>query len=195
MAVSLRTIQSAMNAGGFPVAQMNAFGDFNPTVLQNYLSGATGTVASSTALVDSFVSGNSSAGSILGNCLQIELGECESLAANNVWFIEGHVAVATGATPGVKVQLTTYDGLTLVTAASNVEFTLNVNGAVGGAGVVAVNSSFGAAVNAISIDFSGMIQIASGYGRIGLQFSQSVSNATTTSLGPFGYIRAEALLP
>lgn len=195
MSTSLRTIQSAMNASGWSVAEMNAFYDISPLTLQNYISATSNAVNTSTVLVDPFIAGASSAGPILGNCLMVELNESEGITANNTWYIEGHVAVTTTGAAGIKLQLTTYDGLTLVTAASNIEYTINVNAAVGGAGVVAANAAFGATVAAVSVDFSGIIQVLSGYGRIGLQFSQNASIATNTTLGPFGYIQAKAILP
>jgi hypothetical protein len=194
MATSMRTIQATMNGAGFSTNEMQALFDINPTILQNYLTGATANVNASTALVDTFVSGNSSAGTILGNCLQVEFGEGTALSASNVWFVEGHCAVTTNGTAGLKVQLTTYDGLTLVTGNSFVSWVMNVNGSAGGSGVTALNTPFGATVNAVSLDFTAVIQVASGYGRIGLQFSQNVSTAVNTSLGTYGYIRAESLL-
>ncbi len=194
MAVSLRTLQSALNGAGFTVPQMNAFFDINPIVLQNCLTGVTANVNNSATLVDAVVSGGGVNTDTLGNALQVEIGQAEALAANNYWFIEGHVQVSTAATQGVKVQITAYDGLQVITALSNISFVLNVNGAASSSGVVAVGSSFGAAVNAVSIDFTGMIAVASGYGRIGLQFAQSAATVANTSLGPYGYMRCEALL-
>lgn len=194
MAQSLRTIQAAMNAAGWSVAQMNAFFDINPTVLQNYLSGVTANVNTSTALVDAIVSGGSANTDILGNALQVELGESEMVGANNIWFVEGHFACTTNGTAGLKVQLTAYDGLVLNTTTSQVAFVMNVNGASNGVGVVAPGTAFGATVNALSVDFTAMIQITSGYGRLGIQFSQNVSTAVNTNIGPYGYIRAESLL-
>jgi hypothetical protein len=62
MATSMRTIQATMNGAGFSTNEMQALFDINPTILQNYLTGATANVNASTALVDTFVSGNTSAG-------------------------------------------------------------------------------------------------------------------------------------
>lgn len=194
MAVSLRTLQSAMSGAGFNTNQMQAMYDINPTVLQNYLTTATANVNNSATLVDAVISGGASNTNILGNALQVEIGEATIMTANNVWFIEGHVAVNTAATQGLKVQLTTYDGLTLVTAMSNVSWVFNVNGAASSSGVTAFNTPFGAAVNAVSVDFQAMVTVASGYGRIGLQFSQQAATAANTSLGTYGIIRCESLL-
>jgi hypothetical protein len=196
MAQSLRTIQAAMSAAGWPVTQMNAFYDVNPTILQNFLSGVTATVTNSGTLVDALVSGGSVNTSIMGNGLQIEIGENEQTAFQNTWFIEGHVQVTTTATVGLKAQLTTYDGLTLNTATSNVSWCMNVNGASNSSGVTAFNAAFSSsASNVVSVDFTAMLQIASGYGRVGLQFAQAVPTAANnTILGVYGYIRAETCL-
>lgn len=194
MAQSLRTIQSAMNGSGMSLSEMNAIFDISTTTLQNYLSGVTGTVTNSGVLVDAVVSGGSINTDIMGNALQIEVGETEQIAFNSTWFIEGHVQVTTTATVGLKAQLTTYDGLALVMAASNVSWV--ANGATPAAGVTAFNAAFtSGAVNVVSLDFTAMLQIASGYGRVGLQFAQSVPTAANnTILGAYGYIRCEACL-
>ena len=200
MAISLRTIQSALNGSGMSVNDQRALSHTRILALQNYLTAATGNSNNSATLQDVIVSGRTDC--VLGSCLQLELGEDLHLTSSNIWYIEAHVVVSTAATQGIKMQVTAYDGLVFDTStdfAPFVNFTFNVNttagAAIAGTTSVAPGSSASfqsASGNAVTADITGLVRVKN-YGRIGLQFAQSVATAANTSITA-GYIIAESVL-
>jgi hypothetical protein len=189
MGNSLRGIQAAMTAGGFGYHKMNAMNAAFPTIVQNFLSTATANVASSVTFVDAVQSGITVPQ--MGQGLQIELGESGELGFFNWWEIEVHGIIATAATQGVQLRLQTYDGLVL-TSSTSISYVFNT--ATAG---IAVNQPVGTgatagAVNAVSFDIQGIVQV-SGYGRLGLQFTQAVSTAANTAIS-YGKIKATAII-
>ena len=202
MAISLRTIQAALNAGGFSVQEQNAMFNSQVFYLQNYLSTTTANNGTTT-LADAIVSGSASAGPTLGMAMQVELGEYQLMSENNIWVIEAHFQVTTNATAGIKFQVTTYDGLTILAASDFtnwINYTANTNpGATAPtsatvAGTTTPNTPISvqnANLTVASIDLFGLVRV-NGYGRIGLQFAQAAASGNSSI--PSGYFAAYSIL-
>jgi len=197
MSASLRPIQSAMNASGFPVNHQNMLNDVRPTILQNFLQG-TYSVTSSTTL--SQIGVGTQASIAAGSDLSIELQQGDQIAEQGTWIIEGRLFL-TGVLVGIgaKVNLIAQDGLQILTAAgsySQMEIDLNNTGAApvsayGFASATATNTASVTAVVA-SVYISGIVQLTN-YGRLTAQIAQNVSTGTAIVVGAGSYLRAEAI--